>query len=138
MDVPYTALPAQWQAERSELLPLIDQAMSTGSFIGGETVTELERRLAHKCECKYVVTLNSGTDSLILGLQALGVTNSDEVITVPNSFIASTAAIVKLGACPIFVDVNDDMNINHNHIRRRSPERRRQSWRYISRAACAI
>ena len=56
--------------------------------------------------------MNSGTDALTLGLHLLGVKRGDEVITTPNSFIASTSVIVHLGAIPVFVDVLDDQNIN--------------------------
>jgi len=118
MHVPYTGLPAQWQAERSELLPLIDQAMAAGQFIGGNEVTTVEQKLAERCQSRYAVALNSGTDSLILGLRALGVGYPDEVITPPNSFIASTAAIISVGARPIFVDVCDDMNIDCDQVRK--------------------
>jgi dTDP-4-amino-4,6-dideoxygalactose transaminase len=62
------------------------------------------------------LTLNSGTDSLVLALYSLGIRKNDEVITVPNSFIATVSAIVHLGAKPIFVDVNEDQNIDPSKI----------------------
>tara|TARA_B110000037_G_scaffold147526_1_gene166645 strand:- start:196 stop:423 length:228 start_codon:yes stop_codon:yes gene_type:complete len=60
--------------------------------------------------------LNSGTDALTLGLHILGVRKGDEVITLPNSFIASTAVIVHSSAKLIFVDIKEDQNININSI----------------------
>ena len=66
---------------------------------------------------KHCVALKSGTDALTLGLHALGVRRGDEVITTSNSFIASTAVIVHLGAKPVFVDVKSDQLINVNAIK---------------------
>ena len=65
---------------------------------------------------KYTIALNSGTDALTLGLHLLGVKAGDEVITPPNSFIASAAAIVHLGAIPVFADVKNDQLIDPNKI----------------------
>ena len=66
----------------------------------------------NKSKTKYAISLNSGTDALTLGLHLLGVRKGDEVITTPNSFIASTAVIVHLGAKPVFVDVLPDQNMD--------------------------
>jgi dTDP-4-amino-4,6-dideoxygalactose transaminase len=114
--IPYVNLAAQYAAERAELLPIIDRTLATGQWIGGDVVTELERDLAAYCGVKHVVALNSGTDALIFGLAALGVGPGDEVITPPNSFIASTAAIVHLGARPVFADVLADQNIDPERV----------------------
>jgi dTDP-4-amino-4,6-dideoxygalactose transaminase len=77
----------------------------------------LKKKIAAYTKSKYAVALNSGTDALTLSMHLLGVKRGDEVITTPNSFIASTAAIVHLGAVPIFVDVLDDQNINPDLIK---------------------
>ena len=71
-----------------------------------------EHNIAKLCNTKYAIALNSGTDALTFALHTLGVKRGDEVITAPNSFIASVAAIVHLGATPVFVDVLPDQNIN--------------------------
>jgi dTDP-4-amino-4,6-dideoxygalactose transaminase len=110
--IPYVDLAAQYAEERDELLPIIDRVMAAGQFVGGEPIEALERALAPICGAAYVVALNSGTDALILGMAALGIGAGDEVITPPNSFVASTAAIVALGARPVFADVLDDQNID--------------------------
>lgn len=110
--IPYVNLTAQYAEERDELLPLVDRAMATGQFVGGEPIEALERALAPICGAKHVIALNSGTDALIMGMAALGIGAGDEVITAPNSFVASTAAIVALGAQPVFADVLDDQNID--------------------------
>ena len=76
----------------------------------------LKKKISKLCGTKYAVALNSGTDALTLALYLLGVKKGDEVITPPNSFIASTAVIVHLGAKPVFVDVLNDQNIDPNKI----------------------
>ena len=114
--IPYVNLGLQWKHEKSNLLKVIDRALSTGNWSGGESVEIFEKKIAKLCKTKYAVALNSGTDALTIGLHLLGVKREDEVITVPNSFIASTAVIVHLGARPVFVDVLKDQNINPDLI----------------------
>jgi dTDP-4-amino-4,6-dideoxygalactose transaminase len=118
MKVDYVNLPAQWEEDRHELLPIIDEVLSGGQYVLGDLVSELELALAKLCEVDHCVALNSGTDALFLGLSALGVKPGDEVITPPNSFVASTAAIVHLGAIPVFVDVLNDQTIDPEQVRR--------------------
>ena len=114
--VPYVNLAAQWQNEKEDLLPVIESVMSSGQFIGGDVVEVFEKKAAELCGTKYCVSLNSGTDALVCGLWALGISAGDEVITTPNSFIASTAAIVHLRAKPVFVDVLPNQNIDPSQI----------------------
>lgn len=114
--IPYVNLGAQYLEERDELLPLIDQALMAGHFVGGEPIAALEEALKPVCGAEHVVALNSGTDALILGMASLGIGPGDEVITPPNSFVASTGAVIALGATPVFVDVLDDQNIDPSKI----------------------
>ncbi|SVD91246.1 uncharacterized protein METZ01_LOCUS444100, partial [marine metagenome] len=100
------------------MLPIIESVMSSGQFVGGEAVERFEQKAAELCGTRFCVALNSGTDALVFGLLALGVRPGDEVITPPNSFIASTAAIVHLKAKPVFVDVLPDQNIDPSRIER--------------------
>jgi dTDP-4-amino-4,6-dideoxygalactose transaminase len=86
--------------------------LKRGDFIGGDAVAELEAALAARFDVPHAVAVNSGTDALILALRVLGIGPGDEVITPPNSFVASTAAIVHVGGKPVFVDVRDDQNID--------------------------
>jgi dTDP-4-amino-4,6-dideoxygalactose transaminase len=114
--VPYVNLSAQYAEERDELLPIIDKVLREGQYIAGEAIERLEAELAAFVGVKHVVTLNSGTDALALSLAALGVSSGDEVITPPNSFVASTAVIVNLRAKPVFVDVLPDQNIDPEQV----------------------
>jgi len=110
--VPYVDFPAQFAEERAELMPLLKGVFSRGDFVGGAAIEALEQELSAYLGVAHVVALNSGTDALILGLRALGIGPGDEVITPPNSFVASTAAIVAVGATPVFADVREDQNID--------------------------
>ena len=74
--------------------------------------SKFEKKIAKICKTKFALALNSGTDALTLSLHILGVKRGDEVITPSNSFIASTATIIHLGAKPIFIDVKEDQNID--------------------------
>jgi dTDP-4-amino-4,6-dideoxygalactose transaminase len=112
MTVPYVNLAAQYADERATLLPLLDQALSSGQWVGGPLVEEFEAAAARYLGTPHVVGVASGTDALILGLRALGIGPGDEVITPPNSFVASTAAIHFAGATPVFADVLPDQNID--------------------------
>ena len=110
--VPYVDFPAQFAEEREELMLLLEGVFSRGDFVGGAAIEALEQALSAYLGAAHVVALNSGTDALILGLRALDIGPGDEVITPPNSFVASTAAIVAVGATPVFADVREDQNID--------------------------
>jgi len=110
--IPYVNLQKQWLDERDELLPIIDKVFKSAQFVGGDELDKFEENIAKLCGTKYACGLNSGTDALMLALMLSGVKKGDEVITPPNSFIASTAAIIHIGAIPVFVDVLPDQNID--------------------------
>ena len=116
MKIPYVDLKKQYQTERKSILKILDKTLGSGSWVGGDEVIRFEKNIAKICKTKYCVALNSGTDALTLSLHLLGVKRGDEVITPPNSFVASTATIVHLGAKPVFVDVKEDQNIDENKI----------------------
>lgn len=115
-EVPYVNMAAQWAEEREALLPIVERVLAEGHWVGGAEIAEFEAAAARLCGVAHAVALNSGTDALVLGMAALGIGPEDEVITPPNSFIASTAAIVQLGARPVFVDVRDDQNVDPERI----------------------
>jgi dTDP-4-amino-4,6-dideoxygalactose transaminase len=112
MKINYVNLPQQYKIERKKILSIIDKTLTTGQYVGGDEVQKFEKNISKLLKVKFCVALNSGTDALTLGLYAMGVRRGDEVITTPNSFVASTAVIVHLGARPVFVDVKDDQCIN--------------------------
>ena len=110
--VAYVDLSAQYREEQDDLRAIFDRVMTEAQAVGGRDIEELEHSLAKHHGMKHAVTLNSGTDALRLGLIAMGIGPGDEVITPPNSFVASTAVIVDVGARPVFADVLPDQNID--------------------------
>ena len=118
-NIPYVNIAAQADEQMADLLPIIERVVRRGSYVGNEEeVAGLEKRLAEYCEVKEVVALNSGTDALYLSMKVAGIGPGDEVITPPNSFVASTATIVQTGATPVFADVLPDQNIDPAAIER--------------------
>lgn len=114
--VPYVNFAAQFAEQKDEIYAAVEKTFGDGHFVGGSAIEMLEQELAHFIGVSYVVALNSGTDALILGLKAMGIGPGDEVITPPNSFVASTAVIVAVGATPVFADVRDDQNIDPHAV----------------------
>jgi dTDP-4-amino-4,6-dideoxygalactose transaminase len=108
MLVPYFDLKKQYSSLRDEVMQALDRVCSNASFILGEEVGEFEKAFAAYCEVKYCVALNSGTSALHLALLALGIKPGDEVITTPNTFIATAEAICYAGAKPVFVDIDPE------------------------------
>jgi dTDP-4-amino-4,6-dideoxygalactose transaminase len=106
MSIPFFDLKRQYKQIKKEINETIQRVLKRQFFILGTELAHFESLFAAYLRAKYVVGINSGTDGLILALQSLGVTKGDEVITVPNSFIATTIAITQLGAKPIFVDID--------------------------------
>jgi dTDP-4-amino-4,6-dideoxygalactose transaminase len=106
--IPYVNLGAQFAEEKAELMPRLEAVLATGMHVGGPEIEAVEREIAVYVGARHAVTLNSGTDALTFGLIGAGIGPGDEVITPPNSFVASTAAIVRAGGIPIFADVRPD------------------------------
>jgi dTDP-4-amino-4,6-dideoxygalactose transaminase len=104
--VPFLDLSAHHAPLRSEIDAAIGQVIDCGAFAGGPYVAGFEESFAAYCGCKYAVGVGSGTDALWLALLAFGVGPGDEVITVPNTFMATAEAITYCGARPVFVDVD--------------------------------
>lgn len=114
MNVPYVNLIGQNALIKTEVMAAIEAVIDHGHFILGDEVSEFERKFADLCQVPYAVGVNSGTDALTIALQTLNIGQGDEVITVPNSFIASTSCIAIVGAQPVFVDVGPDYNMDPN------------------------
>jgi len=106
MKVPLLDLNEQNQKLRPEIESALGRVLDTNAFILGGEVAALEKELAAYCGTKYAIGCASGSDALLLALMALDVTAGDEVITTPYSFFATVSAITRLGAVPVFVDID--------------------------------
>lgn len=114
--IPYINLIEQHSLIKKDILEAVSRVLDSGQFILGEEVEKFEAGFAKLCNVQFAIGVNSGTDALILALRALGIGKGDEVITVPNSFIASTSCILLVGARPVFVDVADDYNMDPTQL----------------------
>ncbi len=115
MEVPYSYLPRQF-ANLDPFLEDIRQLATSGDFTLGKAIGEFEERFARLCGLPYAVGVGSGTDALILSLKMVGAGPGDEVITSPNTFVATVGAIAMTGATPVFVDNGDDYTIDVTKI----------------------
>ena len=106
MRVPFLDLSAHHHALRDEILAAIREVIESNAFAGGPFVAKFEEDFAAYCHTRFAAGVGSGTDALWLALLACGIGAGDEVITVPNSFLATAEAISFSGAAPVFVDVN--------------------------------
>ena len=113
MEVPYLDLKAQYLAHREEFDTAIQKVIDKTAFAGGPFVQKFEEEFAEYCQTKHSVGVSSGTSALWIALLGLGVGPGDEVITTPNTFIATAEAISFAGATPVFVDIDEQTyNIN--------------------------
>ena len=111
MRVPFSFLTEQF-SDSEVILGRIREFLKRCDFTLGEDLTEFENKYATYCGAKHAIGVGSGTDALALSLRAAGVGPGDEVISAPNSFVATTGAIVQVGARPVYVDVRKDQTIN--------------------------
>lgn len=106
MKVPLLDLQAQYVSLRDDLLSAIQRVMDSQQYVMGAEVLALESSIAAYSQTKYAIACASGSDALLLALMALDIGTGDEVITSPFTFFATGSAITRLGARPIFVDIN--------------------------------
>jgi dTDP-4-amino-4,6-dideoxygalactose transaminase len=99
-----------------ELLPVLERVLTSGQFILGKEVEAFEAEFASLCGTRYAIGVANCTDAIALVLRGLGIGPGDEVITAPNSFLASASAITLAGARPVFVDVRDDYNLDPDQL----------------------
>lgn len=104
--VPFLDLNSQHREMEQEFVSAFREILHSGKFISGPSVEEFERAFASFCGTRFAVGVGSGTDALRFALMAAGVKAGGLVITVPNTFIATTEAITQAGATPVFVDVD--------------------------------
>jgi dTDP-4-amino-4,6-dideoxygalactose transaminase len=114
--VPYVDLAGQHAGLKAELLEAVGAVIDRGDFILGREVAQFEAEFARVCQTAHAVGVGSGADALVLALRALGVGPGDEVITAPNSFVASASAIALAGARVVFADVGEDMNLDPERV----------------------
>jgi dTDP-4-amino-4,6-dideoxygalactose transaminase len=105
--IPFLDLVSPHRELEKELTAVFTNALRSGSFVGGPLVEEFESKFAEFCGAGHAVAVNSGTDALRFALFAAGIKPNDGVITVPNTFIATTEAISQVQASPLFVDIDD-------------------------------
>ena len=127
MDIPFLDLKTPHRELEEELVEVFRECLRTASFVGGPQVQAFEEEFAQFCETKYCVAVSSGTDALRFALIAAGIGSGDEVITVPNTFIATTEAISQTGATPAFVDIDEqtynmDPNRLEDYLKFRNPQ----------------
>ncbi|MBN2139242.1 MAG: DegT/DnrJ/EryC1/StrS family aminotransferase [Sedimentisphaerales bacterium] len=120
MQIPLLDLKAQYKTCKDEILRAITDVCESQAFALGPAVRAFEENIASYCGCKYAIGVSSGTDALLLSLMALGVGPGDEVITTPFTFFASAGCIARLGATPVFADVDaNSYNIDPDDIERK-------------------
>jgi len=117
MAIPLVDLKAQYESIKDEINNSIQEVLESQRFILGPKVEELEEKIANYCNAQYGIGVASGSDALLLALMAIDVGYGDEVITTPFTFFATAGSISRLGAKPVFVDIDPKTyNIDPNLI----------------------
>lgn len=117
VQIPSFDLKRNYKRLESEIKEAINRVLDSQHFIMGPEIAEFEREISTYLDAPHAVSCASGTDALFLALMALGIKPGDEVITTPFSFFATVSCIVRLGATPVFVDVEPDTyNISPDQI----------------------
>jgi dTDP-4-amino-4,6-dideoxygalactose transaminase len=117
--VPFIDLVAQHQTIAAEIHEAVDRVFTSQMFVLGEEVAQFESECAQYCDANDAISCASGTDALLLALMALGIGPGDEVVTTPFSFFATAGVIHRVGARPVFVDIDPvSMNLDPDQVAR--------------------
>lgn len=117
MNIPLLDLKAQYATIRDEIRAAVDRVLESQQFILGPEVEALEREVAAYSQCEFGIGISSGTDAILAALMAIGIQPGDEVIMPPYTFFATAGCVTRLGAKPVFVDIDrQTFNINHTQI----------------------
>jgi dTDP-4-amino-4,6-dideoxygalactose transaminase len=117
--VPQIDLTAQMKDVQHDLFDAVEEVLLSGQFVLGQNVSLLENEIAQFCGTKHGIGVANGTDALVLSLAAFNIGPGDEVITTPFTFFATVEAILRVGATPVFADVDrNTFNINVDEIER--------------------
>lgn len=109
--IPYAAMGAQSQQVKAELLKVVEKVIDSGQYILGPEVTAFEQEFADYCGAEWAAGVANGTCSLHLIYRSVGIGPGDEVITAANSFVASASTVALVGAKPVLVDIQPDLNM---------------------------
>ena len=117
MHVPLLDLKVQYRTIKDRVLEVTEQVFESQHFILGPQVASLEKKIAGYCRTSHAVGVSSGTDGLVLSLMAAGIGPGDRVISTPYSFFATAGAIARVGATPVFVDIDPETyNLSPNKL----------------------
>jgi dTDP-4-amino-4,6-dideoxygalactose transaminase len=111
MKIPFTNLHQQYLDCKIEIDAAIERTIASSSFITGPDVTTFETQFAQYVGAEDCASTGSGTTALLCAMRALGIGEGDEVLTTPHTFVATTEAIVSVGAAPVFVDIDPDTHL---------------------------
>jgi dTDP-4-amino-4,6-dideoxygalactose transaminase len=126
LQVPLLDIPASYEQILSDVEKKISEVIRSGRFILGPVVEELEARITDYCGTKYAIGVSSGTDALLISLMAAGIGEGDEVITTPFTFFATAGSIARVGAHPVFVDIEPEtFNIDPKQIENKITDKTR-------------
>ena len=126
MQVPLLDLKAQYATIKDEIKAAIEEVLESQYFIMGPRVEQLENEIVQYCNTKYAISVASGSDALLLSLMAIDIGYGDEVITTPYTFFATAGSVSRLGAKPVFVDIDPKTyNINSSLIKEKITDRTR-------------